>query len=76
MFAPSLPYSVIVVFWLVGAVLTGFIHITRQELSTPDATTDDVFAGVRDVPVGVGGICGIGKVHRIEDEGLRIECDE
>ena len=25
-FAPSLPYFVIVVFWLVGAVLTGFIH--------------------------------------------------
>ena len=26
MFAPSLPYFVIVAFWLVGAVLTGFIH--------------------------------------------------
>jgi len=46
-FAPSLPYFVIVVFWLVGAVLTGFIHATKQELSKPDATADDVFAGVR-----------------------------
>ena len=32
-FAPSLPYFVIVVFWLVGAVLTGFIHTEKQELS-------------------------------------------
>jgi hypothetical protein len=31
-FAPSLPYFVIVVFWLVGAVLTGFIHTEKQEL--------------------------------------------
>ena len=46
-FAPSLPYFVIVVFWLVGAVLTGFIHITKQEPSKQDATADDVFAGVR-----------------------------
>src|SRR5438132_1946080 len=46
-FAPSLPYFVIVVFWLAGAVLTGFIHATRQELAEPDATADDVFAGAR-----------------------------
>jgi len=51
-FAPSLPYFVIVVFWLVGAVLTGFIRTTKQELSKQelskqDATADDVFAGVR-----------------------------
>ena len=45
--APSLPYFLIVVFWLVGAVLTGFIHTTKQELSKHDATADDVFAGVR-----------------------------
>ena len=30
-----------------GAVLTGFIHTTRQELAKPDAAADDVFAGVR-----------------------------
>src|SRR5437016_339999 len=46
-FAPSLPYFVIVAFWLAGAVLTGFIHATRQELAEPDATADDVFAGAR-----------------------------
>ena len=46
-FAPSLPYFVIVVFWLVGAVLTGLIHIPKQEPSKQDATADDVFAGVR-----------------------------
>ncbi|HMM93325.1 MFS transporter [Bradyrhizobium sp.] len=45
--APSLPYFVIVVFWLVGAVLTGFIHPMKQEVSKPDATAADVFAGVR-----------------------------
>ncbi len=46
-FAPSLPYFVIVAFWLVGAVLTGFIHTEKQELSTEGVAADDVFAGVR-----------------------------
>jgi MFS family permease len=46
-FAPSLPYFVIVAFWLVGAVLTGFIHTAKQEISKADTTADDVFAGVR-----------------------------
>src|SRR5262245_4038890 len=32
-FAPSLPYLIIAVFWLAGAVITGFIHTERQELS-------------------------------------------
>jgi MFS family permease len=46
--APSLPYLVIVVFWLAGAVLTGFIHTEKQEPSKAEgAVTDDVFAGVR-----------------------------
>ena len=45
--APSLPYLVIVVFWLAGAVLTGFIQTERQELSKADTTADDVYAGVR-----------------------------
>jgi MFS family permease len=45
--APSLPYFVIVVFWLIGAVLTGFIHAERQEPVKADTTADDVFAGVR-----------------------------
>ena len=47
-FAPSLPYFVIVVFWLAGAVLTSFIHTTRQEPSKAEGVVaDDVFAGVR-----------------------------
>ncbi len=46
--APSLPYFVIVLFWLAGAVLTGFIHTTKQEPSKEaNAVADDVFAGVR-----------------------------
>jgi MFS family permease len=45
--APSLPYLVIVVFWLAGAVLTGFIQTGRQEISKTDTTSDDVYAGVR-----------------------------
>jgi len=46
--APSLPYLVIVVFWLAGAVLTGFIHTEKQEPSKAEgAVADDVFAGVR-----------------------------
>ncbi|MEH2528902.1 MULTISPECIES: MFS transporter [unclassified Bradyrhizobium] len=46
--APSLPYLVIVVFWLAGAVLTGFIHTKKQEPSkAEDAVADDIFAGVR-----------------------------
>ena len=36
-FAPSLPYFVIVAFWLVGAVLTGFIHAERQEPAKEDS---------------------------------------
>ena len=46
--APSLPYLIIVVFWLAGAILTGFIHTEKQEPSTEaSAVADDVFAGVR-----------------------------
>ena len=46
--APSLPYFVIVVFWLVGAVLTGFIHTEKQESwKAEGAVADDIFAGVR-----------------------------
>jgi MFS family permease len=46
-FAPSLPYLVIVIFWLIGAVLTGFIRAEKQDVSNEDTTADDVFAGVR-----------------------------
>ena len=48
MFAPSLPFFIIVVFWLIGAVLTGFIH--TEEAGAGEGgndRADDVFAGVR-----------------------------
>ncbi|WP_065756725.1 MFS transporter [Bradyrhizobium paxllaeri] len=46
-FAPSLPYLVIVIFWLAGAVLTGFIRTEKQEVSKAATVADDVYAGVR-----------------------------
>jgi MFS family permease len=46
--APSLPYFIIVAFWLLGALLTGFIHTTKQESVTEKSTADDdLYAGVR-----------------------------
>ena len=46
--APSLPYFIIVAFWLLGALLTGFIHTTKQEPATEKSTADDdLYAGVR-----------------------------
>ena len=44
---PSSPYGIMVVFWLVGMVLTGAIRATRQAPLKRFATADDVFAGVR-----------------------------
>src|SRR5689334_19998450 len=38
--APSLPYLIIVVFWLAGAVLTGFIR-SAQQTTLKDAGADD-----------------------------------
>ena len=47
-FAQSLPYAIIVVFWLLGAILTGGIHTMAQAALRPDASSDDdLFAGVR-----------------------------
>jgi len=46
-FAPSLPYFIIVVFWLGGALLTGFIRTERQEVPKVDTAADDIYAGVR-----------------------------
>jgi len=47
-FAPSLPYAIIVAFWLAGAILTGGIHTMAQAALRPDASSDDdLFAGVR-----------------------------
>jgi MFS family permease len=46
-FAPSLPYGLMLVFWLFSVVLTGGIKATEPEAAKDAATADDVFAGVR-----------------------------
>jgi len=46
-FAPSLPYAIIVAFWLLGAILTGGIHAMQQAAPKEDASPADLFAGVR-----------------------------
>ncbi len=47
-FAPSAPYMIMVVFWLLGTFLTGFIRLLNQPAVAKDsATPDDLFAGVR-----------------------------
>jgi len=46
-FAPSLPYGIIVVFWLAGAILTGGIMAMSQAAPKQDASADDLFAGVK-----------------------------
>lgn len=47
-FAPSLPYAVVVAFWLAGAVLTAFIAVIAQAAEKGAAPSDDdLYAGVR-----------------------------
>src|ERR1700742_3155499 len=46
--APSMSYGIMVLIWLLGAILTGFIHTTKQEPATEKSTADDdLYAGVR-----------------------------
>lgn len=45
--APGLPYLIIVVFWLAGALLTGFLRPAQQATSTQANAGDDIYAGVR-----------------------------
>jgi MFS family permease len=45
--APSLAYAVMVLFWLFGAVLTGGIRAAPQAQAPDDATSRDLYAGVR-----------------------------
>jgi MFS family permease len=46
--APGLPYGIMVVFWLLGMLLTGAITVTAQDAPVKkDAATDGIFAGVR-----------------------------
>jgi MFS family permease len=44
---PSLPYGIMVLFWLLGAILTGGIRTLQAAPAKESATTDDLFAGVR-----------------------------
>src|SRR5262245_10617473 len=46
-FAPSLPYLIIVVFWLAGAILTGFLRPAQQATLKEAKANDDLYAGVR-----------------------------
>jgi MFS family permease len=46
-FAPSLPYLITVVFWLAGAILTGFLRPAQQAMPKKDGADDDIYAGVR-----------------------------
>jgi len=45
--APSLPYLVIVVFWIAGAILTAFISMSPQTTVKAETRDDDLYAGVR-----------------------------
>ena len=44
--APGLPYGIMVVFWLIGALLTGAIRLAETG-ETKTSTSGDLFAGVR-----------------------------
>ena len=46
-FAPSLPYLLIVVLWLAGAILTGFLRPAQQMMKSGAGVDDDLYAGVR-----------------------------
>jgi hypothetical protein len=46
-FAPSLPYLITVVFWLAGAILTGFLRPAQQAMSKEEDAAADIYAGVR-----------------------------
>jgi len=45
--SPGLPYVIMVLFWLLGTLLTGFIHLIQAATPRDSATPSDIFAGVR-----------------------------
>ncbi|MBW8857131.1 MAG: MFS transporter, partial [Bradyrhizobium sp.] len=45
--APHLAYAVMVLFWIFGMILTGFIRPRPQAIAKDVAGADDIFAGVR-----------------------------
>jgi MFS family permease len=46
-FAPGLPYGIMVVFWLVGMILTGGIALLQPAVPRDAASPSDLFAGVK-----------------------------
>jgi MFS family permease len=46
-FMPSMPYGMMTLFWLVGAILNGSIRLTQPAAIRNSATPGDLFAGVR-----------------------------
>ena len=45
--SPSMPYGIMAVFWLIGAILTGAIRLAQPAATRDSATPGDLFAGVR-----------------------------
>ena len=45
--SPSMPYGIMVLFWLTGAILSGAIRPAQPIAATDAATAGDLFAGVR-----------------------------
>jgi len=45
--APHLAYGTMVLFWILGMILTGFIRPRPQAVAANDAGSDNIFAGVR-----------------------------
>jgi MFS family permease len=45
--APAMPYAIMVLFWLSGAVLTGVIRLVQSAAVRDASTPADLFAGVR-----------------------------
>ena len=45
--SPGMPYAVMAVFWLLGAVLAGAIHLIQAAVPKDSATPSDLYAGVR-----------------------------
>jgi MFS family permease len=44
---PSMPYGIMVLFWLMGAILTGGIRLLQPAAVRDAATPGDLFAGIR-----------------------------
>jgi MFS family permease len=45
--SPGMPYAIMVLFWLSGAIAVGAIHLTQPATVRDAATPSDLFAGVR-----------------------------